>query len=1164
MADSPSSNADFKLPQDLETLSLMRDQLSDYLNTLERNTDSVNSWLQKHQNSVIVGHHQLNRSVSQKDEKGALQALRDLGETAGFVLSMQNFKGQAEAAFGADSAVVKEIAKHGLGVPKAILEDLPEIKLPDENTAPAAYIPPLPQPEIADAEPEKKRSVWNPATWFGKAEREEEEARKSAEAEAQRKIDDIKRHWRLVRSELIGLQSDRHYYVDSFMDWVGETLAPQKADEAEAQKLMEKYQNPQFVIDLAVKDYAEVMDVKVGMVKERALLYSKTAALIDEQRITEFAALLPALFPKSETSESKQLKELLLQDYKVVSFAEMALDRVTSREDQLLLLKTALAHEPDFKLAGLGSKTQVFERILKEVTSVQDPLDASALSLTLKKLGIGNDNGAAVIDLKSANKTVFERLASRFNTTLTKMQTAVGHVLTGLGNASGTTEKQVAGFVAAVRAEDPIKLGTVLSSLDGGAGSLAFKGLWNLAYPGVSLIGEISKTAKTTADLSALTELALRAGVADEFKVGTNAVQGDAKNVLKFINEKIMPEHEDFNLSVMRKLIGTSFANAGLDQLRRELTRPGGWLEQIAASSLNAEGKLSWTAAMLEPWPSNIVKSNILAEAAQTAKNPDAKKALQSLESNLTGENVRLDDGRILTNLDRLANIWYDGDSKVMRLTVNGTGHTMLDDVSPQMAKEVLTHIQRKAPFLQSEYDGLYNPSNLDRIVTTPQKTAIYWGNHTGMLNVPDETIASLHKHPDFLHVTNTGNGQTHSINLKTIALLQPLSDGTHLLVDKYGAVQVLEGKISLAAKDNLLDLSGTYFNPRNASILSLDADKKTVGFRTESKDFEDLLESVSAGQYFYNLDLNAADFARAQAAVAASPAIAAANKGDLKNLHFNFETLGYMIYTDDREAGFSIRKNGPAKTPGFIATQEEALAKNIYQGLSANPDLVTVGNVITHKSLIDDAYYNADKQRFYMVLNNDILPIPTDEDAAYKTLQKLSKEDGFMVVGASTLPSPTGRGTVEVPADIINLNRTVMQFYSEAQDKTFLVADNERFFYIGYDKQQAASLFDLLEKQGLQDARSATPKNLGWTQKLGETAEALPTVMLRVTPSLTDLSREHLLQQAVGQTGENRAMPEPKKDFSIAAAPYKPNAVLEYPLRANVAPTRKQASRSI
>ncbi|HYD19483.1 MAG TPA: hypothetical protein VEF76_13490, partial [Patescibacteria group bacterium] len=340
MADTASNDL-FRLPEDLDSLARMRDQLSDYLNTLERNTDSVNAWLQKSQNGIIVGHHQLNRAVAQKNEKAALQAIQDLGDAAGFVLSMQDFKGQVATAFGTDSAVAKEVARHEPGVPKAILEVLPNITKPDPD-APAPVIRVAPAPVAAEPDPEKKRSIWNPGTWFGKDERAEEEARRDAAAEAERKIEEIKRHWRLVRSELISLQSDRHYYVDSFMDWVGETLAPQQdTDEVEARKLMEKYQNPQFVIDLAVQDYAEVMEVKVGQLRDRALRYSETAALIDEQRIGDFTATLRTLFPKNETTDSKQIKDLLLQDYKVVSFAEMALDRVQSRADQLLLLKMA-------------------------------------------------------------------------------------------------------------------------------------------------------------------------------------------------------------------------------------------------------------------------------------------------------------------------------------------------------------------------------------------------------------------------------------------------------------------------------------------------------------------------------------------------------------------------------------------------------------------------------------------------------------------------------------------------------------------------------------------------------------------------------------------------------------------------------------------------------
>ena len=70
MADDLPSNAQakqaatFKLPEDLNTLSQMRDQLSDYLNTLERNTDSVNAWLSKNQNDIIVGLHRLNRALA--------------------------------------------------------------------------------------------------------------------------------------------------------------------------------------------------------------------------------------------------------------------------------------------------------------------------------------------------------------------------------------------------------------------------------------------------------------------------------------------------------------------------------------------------------------------------------------------------------------------------------------------------------------------------------------------------------------------------------------------------------------------------------------------------------------------------------------------------------------------------------------------------------------------------------------------------------------------------------------------------------------------------------------------------------------------------------------------------------------------------------------------
>ncbi len=1148
MADDLPSNAQFRLPEDLTSLAQMRDQLSDYLNTLERNTDSVNGWLAKNQNKIIVGHHQLSRAVDGKDEKAALAALQTLGDASGFVLSLQDFSARGAKAFGAKSAFVKAVDNIARGVPAAILEDLPELTMPDPNAPlPQVVAPPAP-PQIAP-EPEDSKKWWKPASWFQKGGAEEP----NTEEESQRRIDEIKRNWKLVRSELISLQSDRHYYIDSFMEWIGETLEPEKGvEDPAAAKLMEKYQNPQYVIDLAVQDYAEVIDVKARQLREKALGYSDAAALIDQQRIAEFVASLPKLFPKPETNEARQQKDLLLQDFGVVSFAELALDRVKSRADQFLLLDAALKFEPEFKLKNNASKLDIFERILKETTA-KDPLDVRALKITLKKLrSNGSNDTAELIGLKVPGKSVFERLAERFDANLNKVRAAFDELLDGIDAPPRNVQLQMHSVNQAIRDKDVRSLASALQGIETTGSSQAFKGLWALSYPGRSLLDDITAVAATKKDLALLTDRALSAGLIDEFKINSNAANASAPKVIKFFNEQVMQGQGDFTLTTARRLLGTAFANGGLDLLRKELTKSGGWLEQTVASPLPPDEKSKWVAALLEPFASDIVRSNILAEAAKSAKDPAAAKTLNDMEANLAGSNIRLDDGRIMTNLDRVANIWYAADTGTLRFTVSGVGHVLANDVSAPMAQEILSHIQRKAPGFEAEYDGLYNPKNLDRIVTNPQGTLIYWQNRNTVLNVPDATVAALHKHADFMHVTGT-DGNIQSVNLKSIALLQPLSDGTHLLVDKFGDVQILAGKVQLAAKAPLLDLGGTYFNPANAGLLSLNAEKNTIDFRCESNDFENLIESAAPGKgnYFYSVELGSkAEFKKVEDAVAANPALASPG-GASKALFFNIERLGYLMHTEERESGFNCRKFGHSKKPGFISADAD-FAEAIYQGLSANKELFTVGNIITHKSVIDDAYYNSDKQRFYVLVGDTVLQAACDEREAYDALKKLSKEPGFTVVGATTIknPAPAGVGTVELPADIVNLGRTALQYYSDAQDKTFLVAENERFFNIGLDKHQSRQLFDILEQDGLKAAKAATALN-AWTQKLQESAANLPALTLRATPSLTDTSREYLLQQVLGKESETRPMPEPKKDFSIVTAPLRTNDRFDYPPRA-------------
>lgn len=1163
MADTLPSNNPFKLPEDVTTLSQMRDQLSDYLNTLERNTDAINLWLQKNQPQLIMGYHRLVRAVKyQKDEQEALKTLAAFGDAAGFVLSVSDFATLSDAAFGANSTLSQEIRKSQVGVPPKILEELPEIKLPDPNAPPRVIVAPPPPPE-PEKEPEKKK-WWQPSGWFKKDNKPAGPDPEEVAAEESRRAEELRRHWRLVRGELISLQSDRHYYIDSFMNWVGETLAPASGTATpNVDKLMETYQNPQHVIDLARSDYDLVINVKAQGVRDKAAAYSQTASLIDEQKIADFVALMPALFPKTETNETKQLKEFLLQDFGVASFADMALTRVKSRADQLLLFETALKYEPEIKLTGLSAKRDIFEYIFAQTTDANDPLDSRAIKLALDKMKTGRgDDLADLIGLKSgAPKTVFERVVDRFKSSATAVRTAMGQLLDGLSNNRDHAQENLTNFMDAVSRKDAQALGSLLTGITYAQGGHKFMAIWELSHPAGSapLVAQLESVAKNKGELAMLMDKALSAGILDELKINSNAVNGSTANVFRFFNQNVMPPAGDFSLNTARRLIATSFANGGLDRLRTELTQAHGWLEQAATSKLSPDGKLNWIAALLEPFPSDAARANILFEAANAkGADPAAAAILTNLEANFAGSNVRLNDGKILTNLDRIANIWYNAETKAMRYTVNGNGQTFMEGLSPVEAREVLTLLQRKGGFM-TEYDGIYKPENIDRIATDQNGTKITWNRHTGELNVDQPTLDTLHARDDFAHITGK-NGAVLSINQKSIALLQPLSDGTHLLVDRYGSVQILDGAVSLTAKPPLLDLSGTWFNPKNAALIQLNADKTTLEFRCESNDFDDLLESAVPGQYFYPVELaGKADFRKLEQAIAADDMIAAPGGKSLQQLYFNFGQLGYLMFTDSRDTGFTCRKYGPTKKPGFISAEED-LARGIFAGLSSNPNLICAENVITHKACVDDAYYNSDKEHFYMLVGNDILQIPCEEAPAYKILKKLANEDGFAVVGANYIKNPSGVGVVEMPADVVQMKHATMLFYSSAQDKTFVVADNDKF-PISLDAPQSRDLFTLIEKQGLAPAKASTAK-AAWTQNLKDALAALPAQEVKIAPALTELSREYLLQQVLGEQTESRPMPNPQADFSIAAAPVKANDTLVYSARDRLTPPKQKSPK--
>lgn len=1146
MADKTPSTTPFKLPDDVHVLAHLRDQLGDYLSTLERNTDSIRDWLEQQQNSIIVGHHRLVRAIElDRDEKKAIKVLSELGETAGFILNLQDFGALAQNRFGKNSALEKALGAAPRGFPTDILEDLPKIRVPkDGETVEAIGL--NTRVEVPDAPQEEKKGFWSQLGGMFKSEDPEEEARRKEEA--------IKRHWRQVRGELISLQSDRHYYIDSFMDWVGENLEPEEPA-APSATIMQQYQSPQYVIDLAQRDYDEVNKERAVRLNAQALQYSTIAHKLDTQDIKGFIQLLPTLFPRTETPETKRSKELLLTDFGVASFAELALTHVKKDEDRIALLSAALSYEPKFQIAGLKSDAQIFERVLGEVLK-PEPLNAEALDITLKRLMKGRESDAAMtlFPLDNAKKTPFYRIGQRFANDLPQAGRTVEKLMSGIGAKERDIAGKVTKFADATEKQDPAAQLAVLRSVATQGQGQAFMAVWELTFPGKSVTDSLVAGGAAPKMLAQLAEAAIDAGVHSEWRIETHAYQADTRHAMRFLKEQIVASlatDETFALSPARKFMAHAFLNGGLDVLRPELTKAGGLLEQVVSSSkIDNKEKLEWVAALIEPYSSDIVRANILHEAADRAQDKTAARILSGLEAGFTSDAVRIDSDRVLTNLPRIANIWYNPEPKTLQYTVGGVGHLLQDKVSQHMADETLALIQRKGGF-EPEYDGLIKPENIDRIVSTPNGTKLSWHRHTTDFNGTEAQAAAFHARTDFVHEDDPKTGLTFSINQKAVLLIQPLEDGTHLLVDKYGTAQLLEGKLRIDPASNLTDLGdGVWFNPHNASVISLDTAKNTLEFRAESKDFEEFLETAENGDYLYAVSLPNADVREKIAAVIASDTAFAVPVASSDTMALNLRALGYLQYDkeDPENAGFACHKYGPTRKPGFVHTDDAEFAEAIFKGLQSAKDLIVVDNLIAHKSQIEDAYYNAEKGLFYMLIGQDVLEAQTDDKTAYAALKKLSEEKGFETVGVNYVSNtaPSSVGHAEVPADVVNFSRATLISYNAAQEHTLLHTDQDKY-HINLDRTQARELTDRIEKDGQTAAKKATDK-MPWVRDLSKTLKFASAFDVVAQPALTDSAPMYLLSQVMKGSNETRKTPDVDKDFSVAAAAVKTGEKITYP----------------
>jgi hypothetical protein len=1113
---------------DLQSLAELRDQLADYLATVERNTEAVNGWLIDNKNKIIMFHQHLERALNNKDETKAVSLIAQMGDSAGFVLSLQDFKARAEAAFGKDNSFQKTIATITDVLPASLQEPLPQLPESAQTVLPRAL------KDNQPIKPEEKEKWFKAVSnWFNKEEKLREKNDRN-----------FRLQLRAVKAEILGLQGERHYYIDSFMDWVADTLVPEapndngKAPDNLAKML--QYQNPGYVIALAHSDHRDVVDGKSKIIREAALEYSRLANAIDRQDVTGILGALKSAYPAKSTQNSETFKKILFEDYQSASLTELVLKHIGGSASRYELLKQScdiVAKEP---LTFTTAKTpqKIFEKFLRLALDENDPLDPAALYLTLSTLR--KQKEVSIQDLAfSADPgfpNVFQRVVERFKDDIPAQKA----VLTALLTKNDTDSKAAgvaAGYVAlheCLRHKDEEAIKEVLSDIGKWKSAQEVISLWQLCHPGSSLLEEIRSVSADPEVKGALLGRSVSAGLLGEIKIDGNYPYGygwqssAARKFEKLMQEDILPALDTFPIHTARLLIAHTFSTGGLQGLRNLLTTPqhSSWLAQIVFSGISDQKKAEWVAAFLEPFPSDIVKTNILAEAARNQLTDlRSGMALSSLEKNLVGENIRLTEDKILCNLPRIANIWYSSDSETLRYTVQGQSHTLLENVAPDMAGEILSLIQRRGDFME-EKDGLFKPENIDAIHHNNNGATISWHRAEGALNADAATLEKLKKQRGFLHVTDLQTGNLSSYNIASICLLQKMEDGAWLMVDKYGTSHVLDGQIGGA----LLPQPGSaYFNPDNASIIRLNPNKNSFEFRVESADFEKLMDADS-NQFFYTVTLSdAEDLSDLQKSIEANADIHAPNKETLPGLYFNMKALGYLAF-DEKASGFYCRKYSPTNKPGFIQVDADTdMAEEIMDGISKESNVIRVGDLLAHEDSIDDAYYNASKEKLQFVIGREIQEVHAATFKGWGTLARLAQNGKFTAIADKSLAPDSNSVT-----DVVQLSRATLLTHSPEQERTHIITENLPF-HINLSGEKARALLDNIEEQGLVSARQSARNN--WTCAVGAALENLPKLAVTVSPVVSMETPQVLLQQALGLIKAENGAPKKLKDSFATVA---------------------------
>lgn len=1112
--DPQALNAD-KLPQDLGRLTALRDQLSDYLATLERNTKAVSDWLAENEQIVVVQHHRLLRAVKNGNEAVAMDILANAGEAVGFMLDITDFRDLGVERFGANSTFVKMVDTAEKGVPSYLLEDLPQVDLTTEADVGAAILP----QSLPQAPQPAKKTVWNKL--FGTQSKEEKEQQRQEEerkAQEERMLD----YWRNVRSELISLQSDRHYYVDSFMDWVEAGLTSEKTLE-EAEPLLYSYQEPSYVIDLAQKDYAQVTEGRTQALREKTQAYSAIAALFDNKNVDGIIRHHKSLDTRVS---GKTYRDMLMSDphYQGSNLAEVALAYIDKREDQFKLFRHAIVHEKITFKNGV-TKQDAFEEILDEVLVSTNPLNPQALSLIM-----GYIDAADAPEDYNAYRRIYDRLRDD----PTRLLTVMTEYMVGLAQETSAVTSAFVGLDEALASENDDNITTMINAIKLSGNGLKVRALWDLckAPPIASALGRSDK-ANTTGKRSVMLDHYIKmdeAGLIDIRHSGSDA------NTDFLIGNLVLNNLQDTspeNISNTRKLIATLMAKEDLSQVNQQYIESH--LSRIWRADIAENKAILWTAVFMETFPSDIQKANILARTAEAIHEP----RLLKLEEQFASSHIRLDAETVGYNIDRIANIWHDSKSAELKYTVAGEApRTFMANIDAIEARDILDYLVRKHG-LEREYNGAFNPANIDRFTITSRSEAyIGWGGPQNVgITLTSPTLRAIMKDPRFIGGNTEDSDDLILINTESVAIVQDLGQDRVAIIDNYGNPYRLKN----ASLDNLvyssdwLKIGDTHINPDRISVISTDMAKNEVDLRIESTFFERVFQAPN--NFATVSDISSSEMAKLETALRANESIISHDDGS-NEYFFNIRKSGFIAFepaqSDKEISYFHYLKYGALHSTVAIPASDPETVPSLYKSALKKKDLITVRNTTFSPDSIENIYYSAKEGALCIQATHSMQKIRCGDtyEEALKTAEKVIARVLEMRPDLYALNYSLEDGSTRM-LDLVDMSKPVMLQYNAAEDRVIAHSSLRNPIHILMDETDGPAFITAIEDLGRADNK----------MDLTSALKQLPQVYTKLQPALSSPGTAYLMDVLSDQQNGMVSISKVAEQFAKAHAYSRTNA---------------------